>query len=62
MRGQASVTNSQAAAHESWLVRYSLALRDLTEAIPIISDNGLLLLTENNFLTPTPFLFGPPAY
>ena len=55
-----------------------LALRDLAEAIPIISDNGLPLLTENNFQTPffiwtpcllifrlfvgTPFLLKPPYY
>ena len=38
-----------------------LALRDLTEATPIISDNGLPLLTENNFQTlpPSPLLFEP---
>ena len=28
-----------------------LALRDLAKAIPIISGNGLPLLTENNFQT-----------
>ena len=49
-----------------------LALRDLVEAIPRISDNGLPLLIENNFQTPpTPFnwtpsptllLFGSPVY
>ena len=31
-----------------------LALWDLAEAIPVISDNGLPLLTENNFQTPSP--------
>ena len=35
-----------------------LALRDLAEAIPIISENQLPFLTENNFQPP--FLFGPP--
>ena len=34
-----------------------LALRDLAEATPIISDNGLPLLTENNFQTLNPSLF-----
>ena len=36
-----------------------LALRDLAEATPIISENQLPILTENNFQT-TPFLSGPP--
>ena len=31
-----------------------LVLRDLAETIPIISDNGLPLLTKNTFQTPTP--------
>ena len=35
-----------------------LTLRDLAEAIPIISDNRLPLLTENNFQTRS-LLFGP---
>ena len=46
MRWQTRVTNSQAAAHESWLLRYSPCPRDLAEAIPIISENRLPLLTE----------------
>ena len=36
-----------------------LVLLDLAKAIPIISGNGLPLLTENNFQT-SPLLFGPP--
>ena len=52
------MTNSQAASHESWLVRYSPALQDLVEAIPIISDNGLPILTENNFHSPS-FIWTP---
>ena len=40
----------QAAAHERWHALF--ALRDLAEAIPIISDNALPLLAENNFQTP----------
>ena len=49
------MTNSQAASHESWLVRYSPALQDLVEAIPIVSDNGLPILTLH-------LLFGRPVY
>ena len=52
------MTNSQAASHESWLVRYSPALQDLVEAIPIVSDNGLPILTENNFHSPS-FIWTP---
>ena len=47
------------------------ALQDLAEAIPIISDNALPLLAENNFQTPPldldprllmfRFSVGPPA-
>ena len=40
MRGQTHMTNSQAAAHESWLVDTPFAPQNLGEAIPIISDNG----------------------
>ena len=43
-----------------------LALRDLVEAIPIISHDGLPLVTGNNFQPPPtathPLLFGPPVY
>ena len=41
------------------------AFRNFTEAISIITDNGLPLLTENNFQTPPPpppLLFGPSVY
>ena len=55
MRGKARVTSSQAAGHESWLVTRFLALGDLAEAIPIISDSVLPILTEHNFQTPSPF-------
>ena len=54
MRGQTRVTNSQAVTHESWLVRCSLALRNLAKAIPIICGNALPLLTENIFQTLPP--------
>ena len=65
MQRQTRVTNSPAAAHESWLVRTLLALQDLAEAIPIISQNGLPLLTKNNLHTlPSKPLFylDPPVY
>ena len=41
-----------------------LPLRDLAKAIPIISGNGLPLLTENNFQTrpSPPFIWTPPIY
>ena len=43
-----------------------LALKDLAKAIPIISGNGLPLLTESNFQTPLPCHFyldpHPPIY
>ena len=58
MRGQTRVTNSQAAVHESWLMKYFPCALGFNESIPIISDNGLPLLTEKNFQTspqpPTP--------
>ena len=34
-----------------------LTLRDLAEANPIIIDNALPFLTENNFQTPSPLPF-----
>ena len=37
----------------------SLALRYLAEAIPIIGNNGLLLLTVKNFQTTPPFYLPP---
>ena len=50
---QTPVTNSQAAVHESWLVRYSsfASALDLAKAIAIISDNGLPLWTAILFIS-----------
>ena len=53
------MTNSQAAAHESWLLVSSLALWDLGKAVPITSENRLPFLTENNFQTPPHFIWTP---
>ena len=39
-----------------------LALRDLAKAIPIISGNGLSLLTKNSFQTPFFYLDSPPPF
>ena len=57
MRGQTRATNSQAVAHESWLVRCSPCVPS-AKAIPIISGKGLPLLTENN--SQPPFYLDPP--
>ena len=38
-----------------------LTLRDLAKANPIIIDNALPFLTENNFQTPPPSLLSPPS-
>ena len=40
----------------------SFVLQDLAKAIPIIRDNGLPILTENNFQTPLPFYLDPLVY
>ena len=60
------MTNSQAAAHNSWLVRYSPCapeFQNLDEATPLISGNELLPLAENNLQTPPfPFYLNPPVY
>ena len=42
-----------------------IALWELAEAIPITSDNGLPLLSENNFQPPPfpfPFHLDPPSF
>ena len=53
------VTNRQLPMKAHWW-DIPLGLRDLAEAIPIISDNGLQCLTESNFQNPLlPF---PPVY
>ena len=54
MRGQIPVSNSQAAAMNAGCWDSLLSLWDLAEAIPVISENRLPLLTENNLQT---FLF-----
>ena len=59
MREQTRVTNSQAAANQSWMVRCSPCAPGFSQSNPIISDNKLPLLTDNNFQIP-PLLFGPP--
>ena len=56
--------NTREGKHVGLIVRHSpmkvgwwdtpLPLRDLAKAIPIISGNGLPLLTKNNFQTPPP--------
>ena len=53
------MTNRQAVTHEAGWWDAPLVLLDLAKAIPIVSGNGLPLLTENNFQT-SPLLFGPP--
>ena len=53
MRGQTRGTNRQQPMKAGcWDI--PLALRDLAEAIPITSENRLLLLTKNNFQTSYP--------
>ena len=51
--------NSLSVAHESCLLRYSPYALEFTEAIPIINENRLPLLSENNFQTPS-FIWTPP--